>query len=93
MRFPGTVAAVVLLAMAVGTTARAAGDLAAVPRIKLEEFKKEIDQDKVLVIDTRGPDAYRAGHVPGALNVPLSDWTTHLPRLKASKKPIVAYCA
>jgi rhodanese-related sulfurtransferase len=86
-------AAVVLLAMAAGTSARAADDLAAVPRIKLEDFKKEIDQDKVLVIDTRGPEQYAAGHIPGAVNVPLSAWAEHLPRLKASKKPIVAYCA
>lgn len=86
-------AAVVLLAMAGGTTAGAAGDLATVPRIKLEEFKKEFDQDKLLVIDTRGPEAYRGGHIPGSINVPLSAWDTNLPRLKASKKPIVAYCA
>ena len=83
----------VLLATAAGTAARAADDLAAVPRIKLEEFKKELDQDKLLVIDTRGPEAYRAGHIPGSVNVPLSTWADHLPRLKASKKPIVAYCA
>ena len=86
-------AVVVLLAMAGGTTARAAGDIAAVPRIKLADFKKELDQDKLLVIDTRGPEAYRAGHIPGSINVPLSAWAEHLPRLKASKKPIVAYCA
>lgn len=85
-------AAVVLLAMAGGTTAGAA-DLTAVPRIKLEAFKKEFDQDKVLVIDTRGAETYRAGHIPGAINVPLSAWAENLPRLKASKKPIVAYCA
>ena len=83
----------VLLAMAGGTTARAQGDLGAVPRMKLEDFKKELDQDKLLVIDTRGPEAYRAGHIPGSINVPLSAWAENLPRLKASKKPIVAYCA
>jgi rhodanese-related sulfurtransferase len=86
-------AAVVLLAMAGGTSARAAGDLAAVPRIKLEDFKKELDQDKVLVIDTRSAEAYRIGHIPGAISAPLSAWAEQLPRLKASKKPIVAYCA
>jgi rhodanese-related sulfurtransferase len=85
-------AAVLLLAMAASTTAGAA-DLAAVPRIKLEDFKKELDQDKLLVIDTRGPEAYRGGHIPGAISVPLAAWNETLPRLKASKKPIVAYCA
>ena len=61
--------------------------------MKLEEFKKELDQDKLLVIDVRGAEAYRVGHIPGAINVPLSTWSEHLARLKASKKPIVAYCA
>jgi phage shock protein E len=93
MRTTGMAAAVVvLLALAGGATVRAA-DQAAVPRVKLEDFKKELDQDKVLVIDTRGADAYRAGHIAGSINVPLSAWAEHLPALKASKKPIVAYCA
>ena len=64
-----------------------------VPRISLAEFKKLHDQDKVLVIDTRSADSYGGGHIPGAINVPLSAWEKHLPRLKATRKPIVAYCA
>ena len=74
----------------------AEGGRAAVPRIKLEDFKKEFDQDKLLVVDVRGPEAYRAGHIPGAINVPLAEIggpSQSLARLKASKKPIVTYCA
>ena len=82
-----------LVVMAGSLPARAAGDLATVPRISLAEFKKLHDQDKVLVIDTRSPEAYRAGHIPGAISTPLSAWSEHLPRLKATRKPIVAYCA
>jgi rhodanese-related sulfurtransferase len=86
-------ATVALIALASGASARAEGDLAAVPRMRLEEFKKEVDQDKLLVIDVRSLESYRAGHIPGAVNVPLSTLSDHLARLKASKKPIVAYCA
>jgi hydroxyacylglutathione hydrolase len=89
-------AAVALIALASGATARAEGDLAAVPRVRLEDFKKELDQDKLLVIDVRAAESYRAGHIPGAINVPLGALTpgsADLARLKASKKPIVAYCA
>jgi rhodanese-related sulfurtransferase len=84
----------VALAVTAGTTlpVRAQGD-AAVPRISLAEFKKLHDQDKVLVIDTRSAESYRSGHIPGAISVPLSNWNDHLPRLKATRKPIVAYCA
>jgi rhodanese-related sulfurtransferase len=82
-----------LVVMAGSLSAGADGDLATVPRISLTEFKKLYDQDKVLVIDTRSAESYGGGHIPGALNVPLSAWEKHLPRLKATRKPIVAYCA
>jgi rhodanese-related sulfurtransferase len=84
-------AALVLLSVIAGTLA-GAQDTAA-PRISLTEFKKLHDQDKVLVIDTRSAEAYRGGHIPGAISVPLSAWDQNLPRLKATRKPIVAYCA
>ena len=72
-----------VVVMAGSLSARAAGDIATVPRISLAEFKKLHDQDKVLVIDTRSADSYGGGHIPGAINVPLSAWEKHLPRLKA----------
>ena len=50
------------------------------------------DEDKVLVIDT-ARRSLMGGHIPGAINVPLSAWEKHLPRLKATRKVIVAYCA
>jgi rhodanese-related sulfurtransferase len=46
---------------------------------------------EVALIDVRPPDEYRAGHIPGARNVPLAD----LPRAMASLprgREIVAYC-
>jgi 3-mercaptopyruvate sulfurtransferase SseA len=95
MRWTSLRALLVALAVTTGTTlpAGAEGDLAAVPRISLTEFKKLHDQDKAMVIDTRSAESYRGGHIPGAINVPLSAWNDHLPRLKATRKPIVAYCA
>lgn len=81
-----------LMVMA-GALAVPAQDSSAVPRISLAEFKKLHDQDKVLVIDTRSAESYRGGHIPGAISVPLSAWDQSLPRLKATRKPIVAYCA
>jgi predicted sulfurtransferase len=62
-------------------------------RIPLIEFKKLVDADAVLVIDVRDAESYASGHIPGALLVPLEDLEKQVPRLKASKKPIVAYCA
>jgi len=95
MRSTSLRALLVALAVTAGTALPdgAEGDLAAVPRISLTEFKKLHDQDKAMVIDTRSAESYRGGHIPGAINVPLSAWNDHLPRLKATRKPIVAYCA
>jgi len=83
-------AAILLLA---GGRALRADDTAAVPRMDMAEFKAGHDKDRLLVIDVRSADAYRMGHIAGAVSVPLSTWSQHLERLKASKKPIVAYCA
>ena len=86
-------AALVALVLIAGTFPAAAQDSSSVPRISLTDFKKLHDADKVLVIDTRSAESYRGGHIPGAISVPLSAWDQNLPRLKATRKPIVAYCA
>ena len=86
-------AVLVALIVIAARLAQADGDLSTVPRISLADFKKQHDQDKFLVIDTRSVESYRGGHIPGAISVPLSAWAEHLPRLKATRKPIVAYCA
>ena len=48
--------------------------------------------DKILLVDTRSPEAYRKSHIPGALNIPhrtMSDATTaHIDKGAL----IVTYC-
>jgi rhodanese-related sulfurtransferase len=44
------------------------------------------------LIDVRGPDEYRAGHLPGAINVPLADLASSIKQLDPSV-PVVVYCA
>ncbi|HUG51975.1 MAG TPA: rhodanese-like domain-containing protein [Vicinamibacteria bacterium] len=81
------------LVLAAGSTVRADADAAAAGRVGLAEMKKDLDAGKVVVIDVRSAEAYRAGHIPGSLNVPLNTLDEHVARLKAARKPIVAYCA
>ena len=45
----------------------------------------------ITVLDVRPPEEYAAGHVPGAVNVPLSELEHYLDKL-SSKQEIVAYC-
>jgi rhodanese-related sulfurtransferase len=46
---------------------------------------------EAFVIDVRPPEEYRAGHIPGALSVPLRELESRLADLPADKE-IVAYC-
>ena len=80
-----------ILALAGGAAASADG--AAVPRVTLADFKKDLDAGRIVVIDVRAGDTYKLGHIPGSLNVPVSNVADHVARLKAARKPIVAYCA
>ena len=68
-------------------------DEASVPRISLADFKKAVDAGQVLILDVRDAGSYADGHIPGAILVPLADIAKNAPELKASKKPIVTYCA
>lgn len=63
-------------------------ELEAVPRETLMERVKE---GLVTVLDVRPAEEYDAGHVPGAVNVPLTEleqYLKHLPK----KQGVVAYC-
>jgi rhodanese-related sulfurtransferase len=45
----------------------------------------------VMVLDVRPPEEYAAGHLPGAINIPLEELEKHLDELDPSQE-IVAYC-
>jgi 3-mercaptopyruvate sulfurtransferase SseA len=64
-----------------------------VPRTKMVEFRKLLEQKAVVAIDVRPSEAYRAGHVPGALSFPLETVPTKIELLRGLGKPIVAYCS
>lgn len=45
------------------------------------------------VIDVRTPDEYRAGHVPGAVNIPLQEFQQRFGELSTYRdKEVVLYC-
>jgi rhodanese-related sulfurtransferase/DNA-binding transcriptional ArsR family regulator len=63
-------------------------ELEAVPR---EELLRRAREGTVVVIDVRPPEEYRAGHIPGAISVPLKDLSRRVRELPV-RKEIVAYC-
>ena len=63
------------------------------PRVSLPDFKKAFDAGSLVILDVRDASSYAAGHIPGAILVPLEALAKKAPELKASKKAIVTYCA
>jgi hydroxyacylglutathione hydrolase len=63
-----------------------------VERVTIPELKKLMEADKVLVVDVRGADDYKSGHIPGSISAPLGEIETHAEKLKSAKKDIVTYC-
>jgi rhodanese-related sulfurtransferase len=59
---------------------------------KLEDFKAAIESASPLLIDVREPDEYAAGHVEGAINIPLRTLADNLDKVPADQ-PVIVYCA
>jgi rhodanese-related sulfurtransferase/DNA-binding transcriptional ArsR family regulator len=55
------------------------------------ELLERVRDGMVCVLDVRPPEEYAAGHVPGAVNVPLKELEAHLEDLDP-KQDVVAYC-
>ena len=49
------------------------------------------DQDRDFVLDVRSPEEFAAGHIPGAVNIPIEQLRGRLDELPRDR-PIVAYC-
>ena len=62
-----------LLALLISLATLGAGPEENVPKLTVEEFDAKRKQADVVVIDVRTPEEYKAGHVPGAVNIDMSD--------------------
>jgi rhodanese-related sulfurtransferase len=56
-----------------------------------EALLKLVREGAVTVLDVRPVEEYNAGHIPGALSIPLKDLKLHLSELPRDQE-IVAYC-
>jgi len=65
------------------------GGAAASPDIDLETFAEAVDKGAVTVVDVREPHEFAAGHIPEAVNLPLSCFD---PWAIPSGKPVVLLC-
>lgn len=66
-------------------------DKAEVGRISAEDLQLKWKAGNVTVVDTRDALSFEAGHIPGALNMPLASVEANLDLLPKGKS-IVTYC-
>jgi len=64
-----------------------------VPRVSVDEVKKLIAENKVLLVDTRIEGEFLMGHIPGAVNISFLDADWRAEELKGERRQIVTYCA
>lgn len=62
-----------------------------IPSLDRETLSRRMQSGDVVVIDVRPHDEYAAGHIPGAVSVPLASLEKSLGSLPKTKE-IVAYC-
>ncbi len=56
-----------------------------------DELVERVRCGEVTVLDVRPPEEYRAGHIPGALSIPLEELSRHMATLPRDRE-VVAYC-
>jgi rhodanese-related sulfurtransferase/predicted transcriptional regulator len=67
------------------------GDRADAEPVPMDELLKRARSKQVVILDTRPAREYLAGHIPGALSIPVDDLQRRLKELTKSRE-YVAYC-
>lgn len=63
-----------------------------IPRITLEEAKKDYDAGVAVIIDSRPEGSYNQEHIKGSLNIPFGSPETKFSEIPKGKK-IIVYCS
>jgi rhodanese-related sulfurtransferase/DNA-binding transcriptional ArsR family regulator len=72
-------------------TRRFFSDKEGLEAVDRQTLLERVGSGMVAVLDVRPPEEYRAGHLPGALSIPLSELRRRLAELPRDRE-IVAYC-
>lgn len=68
-----------------------AGASGEIVRVSLEDARRALDSETAVFVDVRDPSSYAAGHIPGALSMPLDALEQHLDELDPQAW-IITYC-
>jgi rhodanese-related sulfurtransferase len=66
-------------------------DLGAMEAVEGDELLRRVKSGEVTVLDVRPLEEYRAGHIPGALSIPVGELKARLGELPKDRE-VVAYC-
>lgn len=91
---PALVAAVTALALATLAGAVLAGhdSTPTVATVRADYVKRLVDgRDGLILVDMRKPSEYRAGHLPGAISVPLTELDRRFREIPRAPR-VVLYC-
>lgn len=58
---------------------------------KPEHDARERVQNGALLLDVRTPEEFKAGHIPGAKNIPVQELTARVSEIEAGRG-VVVYC-
>jgi rhodanese-related sulfurtransferase len=62
--------------------------------LAVADYKKELQDDNVLLVDVRTPQEYSSGHIEGAINVNVMDpgFATQIKAEVDANKQVMIYC-
>lgn len=64
-----------------------------IPSISPHEALQMQTQNQAVIIDVRENDEWNAGHIAGAIHIPLGEISNHLPELsKYQNSPVIMQC-
>jgi rhodanese-related sulfurtransferase/DNA-binding transcriptional ArsR family regulator len=63
----------------------------AMEAVESDELLRRVKSGEVTVLDVRPAEEYRAGHIPGALSIPVGELSMRLKELSKHRE-VVAYC-
>jgi rhodanese-related sulfurtransferase/DNA-binding transcriptional ArsR family regulator len=67
------------------------GDREGVEQLSAAELRARLERDEVVVLDVRPEPEFRAGHVAGAISMPISTLESRISKLPR-RREVVAYC-
>ena len=64
-----------------------------VPRITVEDAKAAVDGGEAVIVDVRSAESFAAGHIAGAISIPLTEFETNISNIAFKKDQwIITYC-